>query len=295
MYFVKAKTVLSSKNTINIFRGCSHSCIYCDSRSTCYQMKHHFEDIEVKENSISLLEDKLIRKRKKCMIHLGSMSDPYILEEKHLEYTKRVLELVYKYNFGVTLITKSDLILRDLDLIKKINDNTKCVVQMTLTTYDDNLCRRIERNVCPTSRRVKILKELNKLGVPTVVWLSPILPFINDTEDNIRGILHYCIEAKVYGVMCFGMGLTLRNGNREYFYKNLNIFFPNLKQKYIDLYGNNYMVNSQRHYTLMNIFHKICRDNNIVHDNKTIFNYLDMYEQKEANIQMSLFDVMENS
>ncbi len=291
MHFVKAKTILSSKNTMNLYRGCSHACIYCDSRSNCYQMKHDFEDIEVKENAINLLEYKLRNKRKKCMIHLGSMSDPYIPEEKNLKYTQKALELVYKYNFGVTLITKSDLILRDLDLIKKINDKTKCVVQMTLTTYDDDLCNKIETKVCPTSKRVEVLKKLNKLGVPTVIWLSPILPFINDTEENIRGILNYCIDAKVYGVICFGIGLTLREGNREYFYKNLDRFFPNLKQKYINKYQNNYVVNSQRNYKLMNLFHNICSDNNIVHDNKVIFNYLNLYEQKKSNLQLNLFDL----
>ncbi len=290
MHFVKAKTILSPNNTMNIYRGCTHNCIYCDSRSNCYQMNHQFEDIEVKENAIELLEERLSRKRKKCMIHFGAMSDPYIPIERELQYTRRALELIYKYDFGICIQTKSDLILRDLDIIKKINDKTKCVVEMTLTTSDDSLCKKLERNVCPTSRRVEVLKKINEMGIPTVVWIDPILPFINDTEENIRGILNYCIEANVYGIICFGMGLTLRDGNREYFYKYLDKLYPNLKNKYIKLYGNSYMVVSHNNYRLMNLFHNVCRDNNIVHDSKAIFAYLAKYEQKQLNGQMTLFD-----
>ncbi len=291
MHFIKAKTILSPNNTMNIYRGCTHNCIYCDSRSNCYQMNHQFEDIEVKENSIELLEERLSRKRKKCMIHFGAMSDPYIPIEKELQYTRKALELIDKYDFGISIQTKSDLILRDLDIIKKINDETKCVVEMTLTTYDDYLSKKLEKNVCVTSKRVEVLKKLNELGVPTVVWLSPILPFINDTEENIKGILDYCIETNVYGVMCYGMGLTLRDGNREYFYKNLDDLFPGLKEKYIKVYGNSYIVTSRNHRRLMKIFHKICSDNNIVHDNDEIFNYLDQYESNNISTQMTIFDL----
>lgn len=277
---------------MNLYRGCSHNCIYCDSRSSCYQMKHKFEDIEVKKNSIYLLESVLKRKRKKCMIHLGSMSDPYIPHEKDLKYTRRALELVLKYDFGITLITKSDLILRDLDLIKKINDNTKCVIQISLTTFDDDLCRKIEQNVATTNRRVDILKKLNEIKVPTVVWLSPILPFINDTEENIRGLLNHCVENKVYGVVCFGMGLTLREGNREYFYSQLDSLFPHLRSRYIKKYGNSYNIISENNDKLMSVFYKICRDNNIVCNNRSIFEYLNKYEQKIEDKQITIFDFL---
>ena len=144
MHFVKVKGILSSKNGMNLFRGCTHGCIYCDSRSKCYQMNHSFEDIEVKENSIELLEDRLKRKRKKCMIGMGSMTDSYINEELKLNYTRQAIEIINKYGFGLTLITKSSNIIRDLDLLKAINSKIKCVVQMTLTTYDERLCRIIE-------------------------------------------------------------------------------------------------------------------------------------------------------
>ncbi len=152
---------------MNLYRGCTHGCIYCDSRSACYNMEHDFEDVEVKENALALLEESLKKKRKKCMIHMGSMSDTYIPLEKELKLTRGALEIIYKYGYGITLITKSDLVLRDLDLFKKINEKTKCVVQMTLTTYDDELCRKLERNVCPTSGRLKCLEILNNSVIPT--------------------------------------------------------------------------------------------------------------------------------
>ena len=222
MHYVNAKSILSAKNGMNLYRGCSHGCIYCDSRSKCYHMEHDFEDIEIKENAIELLENALKRKRKKCMLGTGSMTDPYIPLESKIGNVRKALALANQYGFGFTLITKSDRILRDLDLLKSINDKTKCVVQMTLTTYDENLCKKIEPNVSTTRERFEALKKLNEAGIPTIVWLCPILPFINDTEENITGILEYCIEAKVYGVICFGMGLTLREGNREYFYNQLD-------------------------------------------------------------------------
>ncbi|GAB1402192.1 radical SAM protein [Elusimicrobiota bacterium] len=222
MHYVKSKGILSPKNGMNLYRGCSHGCIYCDSRSKCYHIEHDFEDIEVKENAIELLETALKHKRKKCMIGTGSMTDPYIPLENKLGNVRKALELADRYGFGFTLITKSNLVLKDIDLLKKINEKTKCVIQMTLTTYDEDLCSKVEPNVSSTKERFEVLKKLRDAGIPTVVWLCPILPFINDTKENISKILDYCIEAKVYGILCFGIGLTLREGNREYFYKQLD-------------------------------------------------------------------------
>ena len=218
MHYVRAKGILSSKNGMNLYRGCTHGCIYCDSRSRCYHMEHAFEDIEVKENAVDLLENALRRKRKKCMIGTGSMTDPYIPLEMETGHLRKALHLILQYGFGFTVITKSDRILRDLDLLQKINETTKCVVQMTVTTADEELCRKIEPNVSSTRERFEALKRLRDAGIPTVVWMTPILPFINDTKENISRILDMCGEANVYGVICFGMGLTLRDGNREYFF-----------------------------------------------------------------------------
>lgn len=289
MHYVQAKGILSAHNGMNLYRGCSHGCIYCDSRSTCYHMEHKFEDIEVKKNAIELLEGALKRKRTKCMLGTGSMTDPYIPLEKELCYVRRTLELAEKYGFGFSLITKSDLVLRDLDLLKAINHKTKCVVQMTLTTYDEALCRKLEPNVCSTRARFEALKALNAAGIPTVVWLCPILPFINDTEENIRGILNYCIESGVRGIICFGMGLTLREGNREYFFAQLDRHFPGMKEKYLKTYGLQYQVNSPNNDALMKLFHQTCEDNGIMHDNAQIFEYIGRFESKDAYAQMSLF------
>lgn len=291
MHFVKVKGILSSKNGMNLFRGCTHGCIYCDSRSKCYQMNHSFEDIEVKENSIELLEDRLKRKRKKCMIGMGSMTDPYINEELKLNYTRQAIEIINKYGFGLTLITKSSNIIRDLDLLKEINSKTKCVVQMTLTTYDERLCRIIEPNVSTTKERVETLIKLREAGIPTVVWMTPILPYINDTKENIRGILNYCKEAKVKGILCFGMGLTLREGNREYFYSKLDKYFPYLKDKYIREFGNSYVINSKNNYRLMKIFRDFCENEKIMYDYNKIFSYLNTFEEKEISKQLSIFDL----
>lgn len=291
MHFVKSKGILSSSNGMNLYRGCSHGCIYCDSRSKCYHMEYEFEDIEIKENAIELLENTLKRKRTKCMLSTGSMTDPYIPLESQLGNVRKALSLANRYGFGFTLITKSDRVLQDLDLLKAINDKTKCVIQMTLTTYDEDLCRKIEPHVSTTKERVAVLKKLHEAGIPTIVWLSPILPFINDTEENIKGIIHYCIEAKVKGVICFGMGLTLREGNREYFYAQLDKLFPHIKEKYIQTYGMNYLINSLNHARLMKLFHQLCEENGIMHDNERIFEYLNKFEEKHENIQLSLFDL----
>lgn len=289
MHYARVKGILSPKNGMNLYRGCSHGCIYCDSRSKCYQMEHAFEDIEVKENALELLESALRRKRKRCMIGTGAMTDPYIPLEAELEYTRKALALIEKYGFGVALQTKSDRVLMDLDILKKINGKTKAVVQMTLTTADESLCRLIEPNVSTTKERFEALKVLRGNGIPTVVWLCPILPYINDTAENITAILDMCVEAEVRGVICFGMGLTLREGNREYFYSQLDKLFPKLKERYIREFGYQYEVNSPNHAELMRLFHSICEQNGIMHSNDQIFEYLNEFEEKNSAEQLSLW------
>lgn len=291
MHFVKAKGILSAKNGMNLYRGCLHGCIYCDSRSKCYHMEHDFEDIEVKENAIELLKQTLKHKRKKCMIGTGSMTDPYIPLEVELEYVRKALSLIYEYGFGFTVITKSNRILRDMELLQKINERAKCVVQITLTTADEELCKKLEPNVSTTAERFEVLKKLRDAGMPTVVWLSPILPFINDTEENINAILDMCFEAKVKGIVCFGMGLTLREGNREYFYRQLDRLFPGLKEQYIRRYGNQYEIPSPNHGRLMRLFHSRCERNGVMHNNDEIFEYLQNFEEREQVQQLSLWDI----
>ena len=290
MHFVKAQGILSSQNGMNLYRGCLHGCIYCDSRSKCYRMDHAFEDIEVKENALELLEAALKRKRSPCMIGTGAMTDPYIPIERQLKLTRGALELIDKYGFGIAIQTKSSEILRDLDLLTSINEKTKAVVQMTLTTYDDSLCRILEPHVSPTSERIAALKTFRDAGIPTVVWLDPILPFLNDTEENILGILESCRDAGVKGVLCFNMGLTLREGNREYFYAQLDRHFPGLKQQYIRTYGNRYEINSPKNAELMKIYHSFCETNGLMHDIREIFTFLHRFERKNTASQLSFFD-----
>lgn len=285
MHFVQAKSILSANNGMNLCRGCLHGCIYCDSRSLCYHMDHAFEDIEIKENAPELFRDALDRKRRLCMVGTGSMTDPYIPLPESRGLLRKVLETADEKGFGFTLITKSADVLEDLDVLRRINEKAKCVVQMTLTTYDENLCRILEPNVSTTKQRFEALKVLRDNGIPTVVWLSPILPFINDTEENINGILDYCAEAGVYGIICFGMGLTLRDGNREYFYRALDRHFPGMKEKYIAAYGDRYEVMSPDNDRLMKLFTRRCREHGIVCDNSAIFEYLNTLEDG----QMSLF------
>lgn len=290
MHFKEAKGILSAQNGMNMFRGCTHGCIYCDSRSKCYQINHEFTDIEVKINAPELLEKALMSKRKKCMIGTGSMTDPYIPEELKLEMTRNLLKIIAKYKFGATIITKSNRILRDLDLIKQINQDTKFVVQMTLTTYDETLCKIVEPHVSTTKERYETLKIFRDEGIPTVVWLGPLLPFINDTKENIIGIMNYIVDAKVKGVIWFGAGLTLREGNREYYYQMLDKHFPGLKETYIKKYGNQYQIHSDNHEEINRIVHQTCEDHGIMHDINQVFKYLQDFEEKKNFEQMSLFD-----
>lgn len=291
MHFVDAKGILSAKNGMNIYRGCTHGCIYCDSRSKCYNFTHDFEDIEVKQNAPELLEIALRSKRKKCMIGTGAMCDPYMHCEEQLGLTQKCLELIDQYAFGLTIQTKSDLILRDLDLLKSIHKKTKCVVQMTLTTYDEALCKLLEPHVCTTKRRFEVLQICRENGIPTVMWLDPILPFINDTKENVEGLLQYAIEAKVQGILCFSIGLTLREGNREYFYQKLDKLFPGLSEKYRKKYGYSYEVNSEHDKELMQMVHKTCAQHNILFHPEDVFSYLSHFPEDKTYRQMSLFDL----
>ena len=265
---------------MNVSRGCTHGCIYCDSRSACYNMQHDFEDVEIKINAPRLLEDALKRRRKKCVVSTGAMSDPYIPVKENLRVVRECLGVIAQYGAGLAIQTKSSLILRDLDLLKKINARAKCVVQMTLTTVDENLCKIIEPHVSTTKERFETLKIMRDNGIATVVWLCPVLPFINDTAENIQGILEYCIKARVYGIMCFEMGVTLRHGNREYFYANLDKHFPQLKRQYQNLYGNSYIIKSSRNAELMKLFYAACAKNNIVCGTDALFAYLSTPQEK---------------
>lgn len=286
MHFTEAKGILSAQNGMNVYRGCTHGCIYCDVRSKCYGFTHAIEDVEVKQNAPWLLEQALRSKRKKCMIGTGAMCDPYMHCEEELLITRKCLEIIERYEFGAAIQTKSNRILRDLDLIKKINEKAKCVVQVTLTTYDDELCKILEPNVCTTKERVEILRVMQENNIPTIVWLSPLLPYINDTRENVEGLLEYCIQTKVHGIICFGMGMTLREGNREYFYAALEKHFPGMKQKYQKKFGNAYELVSDSYKELWDLFVEKCRENHIEYNIKECFNYLHEFPEKYEQLSL---------
>ena len=279
MHFTDAKTLLSAQNGMNLYRGCTHGCIYCDARSACYRMEHAFEDVEVKRNAQALLEAALRKKRARCMIGTGAMCDPYLPEERTLGLTRRCLALLQSYGFGLTIQTKSDLILRDLDLLDAIHAQAKCVVQMTLTTADEALCRIVEPNVCTTARRFEVLRTLQAHGIPTVVWIEPLLPFLNDTPENLAALLDMCAEAGVWGIICFGMGLTLREGSREHYYQALDRHFPGLKARYQQTYGYAYMLPSPNAPALLEQFVSTCDRYGIVHGNERVFAFLRAFRQ----------------
>jgi len=292
MHFVDAKGLLNKSGGylgMNIYRGCTHGCIYCDSRSTCYHFNHPFEDVEVKQNAPELLEKELRSKRKKCMIGTGAMSDPYMHCEEKLRLTRRCLEIILENGFGATVQTKSDRILQDIDLLDEINRSAKCVVQMTLTTYDDELCSTLEPNVCNTKRRIEVLEIMRERGIPTIVWMTPILPFINDTVENVSSILNECARVGVKGVIDFGMGLTLREGDREYYYAALDRHFPGMKERYIERYGNAYDLPSPRSRELTEMFRKICKERGMLYRLDDCFEFIADLPDKYT--QMSLFDI----
>jgi len=288
MHLKEAKGILSASNGMNISRGCTHGCIYCDSRSKCYQIDHDFEDVQIKSNAPALLEDALKRKRNKCIVGTGAMTDPYISIPENLINIRACLEVIDKYDCGIAIQTKSDLILRDLDILIRINKKAKCIVQTTLTTYDEDLCKIIEPNVCGTKRRYEMLKVMQENGIQTIAWLCPFLPFINDTEENLRGLLNYCIDSGVYGTLFWGIGMTLREGSRDYFYQKLDEHFPGLKDVYHKKYAYKYEITSDNNDKLYRMLCDTFDKHNIVYGTDNLFKYMNTYEEKE-NKQMELF------
>ena len=288
MHYAEAKSLLTQRGEMNLYRGCTHGCIYCDSRSTCYRFTHPFEDVEVKINAPELLERVLRSRRRRCVVGSGSMADPYQPCERELALTRRCLELLDRYGFGASVITKSDMVLRDADLWQRIHRKARAVVQMTLTCADDDLSRKLEPHVCTSRRRFEVLKELQRLGVPTVVWMTPFLPHITDTRENLCALLDWCMDAGVRGIVFYGVGMTLRDGSREHYYRALDRLFPGLSDAYRTEYGNAYAVMSPQNDRLSRLFHETCQARGILHAPEDCFRYIT--DMPEAYVQTSLFD-----
>jgi DNA repair photolyase len=289
---IEAKTIISKvKNpsmwfgieyNTNFYRGCSHKCIYCDSRSECYNIEN-FNDIEVKTNAPLLLERELMKKKRKYIIGTGAMCDPYMHAEKKYEITKKCLEVINKYHFPVTITTKSDLILRDIELLKEINKKSKVMVMITITTVDDDLSKIIEPNTPLSSTQFQTIKKLTEVGIETGILLMPVLPYITDTEENIKNLVLKAKEVNTSFIISF-FGVTLRDRQRDYYYKMLDKHFPLLKTIYMKEFGNSYSCTSKRYRTLKNTLIKTCNENNINYK----MNKINYYSPKEDN-QLSLF------
>lgn len=289
MHFIRPAGILSAHNGMNIYRGCTHNCIYCDSRSECYQFDHPFEDIAVKENAAELLDDALGRKRQPCVVSTGAMCDPYIPLEAKLGLMRRCLKVILKHGCGAAVQSKSDLLLRDMDLFQQIHAHAPMTVQMTLTTADDALCRQVEPDVCPTSRRVAALQKCRAAGIPTVVWICPLLPFINDTADNLRALLEMCRGAGVMGIRMYGFGLTLRSGSREYYYAQLDKRFPGLRGQYEQRYGKMYELNSPHSRELHSLFMDFCDKHGLLYHHRDLDRAIYAFQRRDA-VQTSIFD-----
>lgn len=295
--YIRAKTIVSGyvennswfgvNYNMNIYKGCPHGCIYCDSRSECYNIDN-FDKVRAKENAIDIITKDLKSKKKKGVIMTGSMSDPYNPFEKGLCLTRKALEQINLYNFGVAIATKSSLITRDIDILKNISEHSPVLIKMTITTFDDTLCKKIEPNVSVSSERFKAIKELSDSGIYTGILLMPILPFINDNEENIKNIVKKAYECGAKFIYSFGFGVTLRGNQRDYYYKKLTEIFKKEKfvSKYIDTFGNRYEYSSQNAKELYKVFKIECEKYGILYKMKDI---ISDYKEKYNQTQMSLF------
>ncbi|MDD3304230.1 MAG: radical SAM protein [Clostridia bacterium] len=296
MEFVKAKTIISKVNygdkwygvlyNMNLYRGCCHGCIYCDSRSNCYHVEN-FDTVRSKENAIAILEQELYSKREKGVIGIGSMSDPYNPFEKEYEITRKALELVAKYQYGISITTKSDLIVRDVDLLKKINEKNDVIVAFTITTADDAISKVIEPNVSISSERFRAIRELTSNGIYTGIMMSPVLPYITDNKDNIKEIVRLAYENGANFIYTY-MGMTLRENQRDYYYDKLEKHFKGLKQKYMTRYGDQYNCTVPGYRELYQLFTTECDKYGIVYTMKDI---ISGYQKKKNRYeQITLFE-----
>ncbi len=294
MEFIPAKQILSSYQqnnnwfatnyTMNIYKGCCHGCIYCDSRSSCYQVEN-FDTVRAKKDALMLLEKELRGKRNKGVVGTGAMSDPYNPFEKKYKLTRGALELLCHHRFGVAIATKSPLIERDIDILSEMKKHTPVLVKITITTSDDNLAKKIEPNVALPSRRLEVISQLSKAGIYTGILLMPVLPFIEDSDENIRDILHLAKENGSRFVFPL-FGLTLRDNQREYFFEQLDQHFPGMKQKYISEFKNAYECRSNRANQLWQLLKYECDQLSIIYKMQEI---IQSYQGKYKNEQLSLF------
>ena len=278
METIPAKTIVTrtkkpaawfgAEYNMNIYRGCCHGCIYCDSRSVCYQ-NFDFDTVKAKEDALRIIRDDLRRKVKSGVIATGSMSDPYNPLEREHRLTRNALELVNAFDFGIAIATKSALVTRDIDILKDIKSHSPVIVKLTVTTAGNDLCKKIEPDVSSPDERFDAIRQLSDAGIFCGVLMMPILPFINDTEDNISEIMRRAKESGAKFIYP-SFGMTLRTGNREYFYKKLDEHFPGVKQKYISAYGERYVCTSKNAKKLWGTFTRQCNDLELLYEMRSI-------------------------
>jgi len=294
IHAIQAKSIMQKKNNgdkwfgtdynMNLYKGCCHGCIYCDSRSDCYHIDN-FDLVRMKENSINILERELKSKRNTGVVGIGAMSDTYNPFEEQCEITRKSLNLLAQYGFGCSIDTKSSLVKRDVDLLKKISEHNSCIVKLTITTANDELCKIIEPNVCVSSERFEAIRELASKGIFTGVLLMPILPYINDTEENIKTIINKAAEVGARFVYAM-FGVTLRENQRDYFYQKLEEHFPGMKKKYIDRYGSGYTCISDNAKDLYEMYVRECKRLGLLYRMEDI---IDSYKGVNSYKQLELF------
>lgn len=293
MHYKEVKAILSPQNGLNIYRGCSFHCMYCDARSACNRMDHDFGDIEVKAHAVDMLEYALKKKRTRSMIQIGSTSEPYLPIEEDLKLLRRCLNQIERFDFGLVLHTHSMLALRDMDVLDKINRKTKCVVIVRISTYDDVLAKTLEPGTSTTKERLELMKEFSRHGIPVIAAIFPILPYINDTDENIRLLLDGIVDAQVYGVMTDKLCPVLREGNKEWFYQQLYKNFPDVYDRYEKEFAEEKSLKSKRMPEIMTQIRSVCEEHGIQYDKEELLRYTREYKNKTIGTQMSLFDMME--
>ncbi len=241
---------------MNLYRGCSHGCVYCDARSACYHLDAPGE-VRAKENALGILDDELRRRRTPGIVGLGGMSDGYNPEEGTSCITRGALILLARYGFGIGVTTKSPLVARDIDLLLSIQKNAPAHVTFSITTASDSMSLFIEPGVAPSSARFAALKSLTAAGIPAGVWINPVLPFLTDTDENIISLLEMARASGAAYVHTY-MGMTLREGNREYYYAALDRHFPGVKALYTKTYGNSYILPSLKSKALFQRYEETC-------------------------------------
>ena len=267
METIPAKTIVNrtkdpswfgAEYNMNIYRGCCHGCIYCDSRSDCYR-NDDFDRVKVKADALRIIRDDLERKAKRGVVSTGSMSDPYNPFEEELQLTRRALTLLEAYGFGVAIATKSDLIVRDIDVLTSINRTMPAICKITLTTCDEDLAAKVEPRAPSPSRRLAAVERLSAAGLFTGILMMPILPFLEDSPENIRDIVSRAADAGARFI-CSALGMTCRAGQREYFYRQLESRFPGqgLSERYRRRYGDRYRCASPKARALWEVFQDAC-------------------------------------